>query len=103
MPNFGLLKKYNFGNKLIYVILGTIVALSITILIGTNALATHGVVLQQILVQTEKINKENQILNIELGKQANLSYIQTRASSLGFVRARSSLIILPEDTLAAAR
>ena len=103
MPNSGLLKKFSLGNNLIGLVIGLVVVLAIANLIGTNALATQGVILDQILTETEKINKENQIMGVEIGKKANLSYIQSAAAGLGFVRVRSNLIISGDEALAAVR
>jgi len=103
VPNSGLLKKFSLGNNLIGLVIGLVVVLAIANLIGTNALATQGVILDQILTETEKINKENQIMGVEIGKKANLSYIQSAAAGLGFVRVRSNLIISGDEALAAVR
>ena len=70
-------------------------------LIGTNSLATQGVVLDQIARETDKITKENQILEQQIGKISNLSYIESTASQLGFVRVKNSLIITGIEAVAA--
>ena len=103
MPNSVWPKKFNQLDSLIGLVTGLVVVLAFANLIGTNALATQGVVLDQVLGQTEKINKENQIMTVEIGKKANLSYIQSAATDLGFVRVRTNLIISADEALAAVR
>ena len=103
MPNSVWPKKFNQLDSLIGLVTGLVVVLALANLIGTNALATQGVVLDQVLGQTEKINKENQIMTVEIGKKANLSYIQSAATDLGFVRVRTNLIISSDEALAAVR
>ena len=103
MPNSVWPKKFNQLDSLIGLVTGLVVVLALANLIGTNALATQGVVLDQVLGQTEKINKENQVMTVEIGKKANLSYIQSAATDLGFVRVRTNLIISADEALAAVR
>jgi len=103
VPNSAWPKKFNQLDSLIGLVTGLVVVLALANLIGTNALATQGVVLDQVLGQTEKINKENQIMTVEIGKKANLSYIQSAATDLGFVRVRTNLIISADEALAAVR
>ena len=100
MPNCVWPKKFSRANFLIGLVTGLVVLAN---LVGTNALATQGVVLDQILGQTERINKENQTMTVEIGKKANLSYIQSAATDLGFVRVRTNLIISIDEALAAVR
>lgn len=75
--------------------------LAIANLVGTNALATQGIILDNIMRQTDQITKENQIRSVEIGKISNLSYIESTASKLGFRRVRSNLIISPVEAVAA--
>lgn len=103
VPNSVWLKKFSWGNNLVGLVVGLVAVLALANLIGTNALATQGVVLDQILSETEKLNKETQILTVEIGKKANLSYIQSAASDLGFVRLKTNLIISADEALAAVR
>ncbi|MFZ2202576.1 MAG: hypothetical protein WAV56_04255 [Microgenomates group bacterium] len=103
MPNSVWPKKFSPANNLVGLVFGLVGILALANLIGTNALATQGVVLDQILSETEKLNKENQIMTVEIGKKANLSYIQSAASDLGFVRVKTNLIISADEALAAVR
>lgn len=100
VPNSAWPKK---PDHLVGLVVGLVAVLALANLVGTNALATQGVVLDQILSETEKLNKENQILTVEIGKKANLSYIQSAASDLGFVRVKTNLIISADEALAAVR
>lgn len=75
--------------------------LSLTNLVGTNSLATRGVVLENVLKETNKITKENQTLVVEIGKINNLNYIQSVAISLGYKRISSHLTVSPVEVLAA--
>ena len=80
---------------------GFVGVLAIANLVGTNTLATQGVVLDNILRETEKVTKENQILSVEIGKISNLSYIESTVAKLGFRRVRSNLIVSPVEAVAA--
>ncbi|MEK7064402.1 MAG: hypothetical protein AAB973_02215 [Patescibacteria group bacterium] len=103
MPNSVWLKKFSLVNNLVGLVFGLVAVLALANLIGTNALATQGVVLDYVLSETGKLNKENQILTVEIGKKANLSNIQSAASDLGFVRVKTNLIISGDEALAAVR
>ena len=94
-------KNFNLFSRLLFVIYGFAGLLAIVNLIGTNALATQGIILDNIVRQTDQITKENQILAIEIGKISNLSYIESTATKLGFRRVRSNLIISPVEAVAA--
>jgi len=80
---------------------GSVALLAIVNLVGTNALATQGVILDNILRQTDKISKDNQIISVEIGKISNLSYLESTAAKLGFKRVRSNLIISDSEAVAA--
>lgn len=101
VPNSGWLKKSNLVGKLTVVVYSLVFILAIVNLVGTNTLATQGVVLDNILRETEKTTKENQILSVEIGKINNLSYIESTAAKLGFRRVRSNLIVSPVEAVAA--
>lgn len=84
-----------------WVVYGLVALLAITNLVGTNALATQGIVLDNILRQTDKISRENQNLSVEIGKITNLSYIESTATKLGYKRVKTNLIITPVEAVAA--
>ncbi len=80
-----------------------LVAITATInLVGTNALATQGVVLDGTLTKTAEIEKENKFLRLEIAKMSTLSYIENKALELGFKRDKTNIIIQPDQAVAAA-
>lgn len=72
-------------------------------LVGTNALATQGVVLDGTLTKTAEIEKENKFLRLEIAKMSTLSYIENKAVELGFRRVKSDIIIGQDQAVAEAR
>lgn len=101
VPNLGSPKKFSHFNGFLWVIYSIVALLAIVNLVGTNALATQGVVLDNISRQTDKISRDNQTLSVEIGKKTNLSYIESIATKLGFKRVKSNLIIPPVEAVAA--
>lgn len=93
--------KSNLFSRLLFLIFGLAGLLAVANLVGTNALATQGIILDNIMRQTDQITKENQIRSIEIGKISNLSYIESTATKLGFRRVKSNLIISPVEAVAA--
>jgi hypothetical protein len=96
-----LLKKSNLFGAALWLVYGLVVFLVVVNLVGTNALATQGVVLDNIIRQTDKISKENQILSVEIGKKTSLSYIESTAIKLGYRRVRTNLVIPVSEAVAA--
>lgn len=94
-------KKSNLSDAALWLVYGLVVLFAVVNLVGTNALATQGVVLDNISRQTDKIGKENQTLSVEIGKKANLSYIESTAIKLGYKRVRSNLVIPVSEAVAA--
>jgi len=72
-------------------------------IVGTNALATQGVVLDSILSKTAQASRENKHLRLEIAKMTNLSYIESQAEQLGFTRVKNNLIVQPDQAVAAVR
>ncbi len=101
MPNSDSPKKSNPLNHVLTGVFVPVVLLAIGNIVGTNSLATQGVVLDDILGQTQVLTKENQILAVEIGKINNLSYLEKVALNLGFQRVRSNIIISTPDAVAA--
>lgn len=100
-PNSALPKKSSLLGTSLWLVYGSVVLLAVVNLVGTNALATQGVVLDNISRQTDKISKENQILSVEIGKKTNLSYIESTAIKLGYRRVRTNLVIPVSEAVAA--
>ena len=94
-------KKFSLLDIGLWLVYGFVVLLAVVNLVGTNALATQGVVLDNIIRQTDKISKENQILSVEIGKKTNLSYIESTAIKLGYKRVRTNLVIPVSEAVAA--
>lgn len=101
VPSSALLKKFNLFGVFLWLVYSAVALLAVVNLVGTNALATQGVVLDNISSQTDKISKDNQTLLVEIGKKANLGYIESTAISLGYKRVRSNLIIPANEAVAA--
>lgn len=101
MPNSASPKRSFNLNRAIGFTAIAVCVLGLINLVGTNSLATQGVVLDQIARETDKITKENQLLEQQIGKISNLSYIESTASQLGFVRVKTSLIITGSEAVAA--
>lgn len=99
-PSSVLPKKFDLFGTSLWLVYGVVLLLAVVNLVGTNALATQGVVLDNISRQTNKIGKDNQILSVEIGKKANLSYIESTATKLGYKRVRSNLIIPVNEAVA---
>lgn len=101
VPSSALPKKSNLLGVFLWLVYGLVVLLAVVNLVGSNALATQGVVLDNISRQTDKIDRDNQILSVEIGKKANLSYIESTAIKLGYKRVRSNLVIPVSEAVAA--
>lgn len=98
-PSFDLPKKSNF--KRILAIIYPLVAITAIInLVGTNALATRGVILDGTLSKIVEIEKENKLLRLEIAKMSTLSYIENKAVELGYKRVKSNLTIMEDQTVA---
>ncbi|MBI2326620.1 hypothetical protein HYU91_04520 [Candidatus Collierbacteria bacterium] len=100
-PSSVLLKKFSLLGISLGLVYGFVALLAVVNLVGTNALATQGIVLDNISRQTNKISKENQILSVEIGKKTNLSYIESTAIKLGYKRVRTNLVIPVNEAVAA--
>ena len=94
-------KNSKFFSNLLFLVYGLVGLLAVVNLVGTNALATQGIMLDSVLKQTGQINKENQILAVEIGKINNLNYIESTATKLGFRRVKSNMVISPVEAVAA--
>lgn len=101
MPNSDSPKKTSPLNHLLTLVFVLVFLLAIGNIVGTNSLATQGVVLDDILSQTQAFTKENQIAAVEIGKINNLGYLEKAAAELGFQRVRSNLIITAPEAVAA--
>ena len=63
---------------------GLVVVLAILNLVGTNLLATKGHELEQLTQQSISLQKENAILSNQVASLSSLSYIEEKATQLGF-------------------
>lgn len=100
-PNSVSPAKFSLLSSLLWLVYGSVALLAVINLVGTNALATQGVVLDSILRQTDKTSRDNQTLSVEIGKISNLSYVESSATKLGFKRVTSTLVISPVEAVAA--
>lgn len=101
VPSSGLLQRYNVLSRLLLIVYSLVVVIALANLIGTNTLATQGVVLDKILSESRRINRENQNLQLEISRTTNLSYIESTAVKLGFKRITTNLTISTPDAVAA--
>ncbi len=101
-PNCDWPEKFNIIKHSLIVVYLLVAVLAFANLVGTNALATQGVVLDEILNETNKVSKENRIMTVEIEKVSNLSYIESAAIRLGFKRIHKSLIVSPVEAVASA-
>lgn len=76
--------------------------LALANLVGTNALATEGAVLDSLSNKTYEISKQNRDLEVAINRGSNLSYIEDAAKQMGLVRIKQALTIHSVDSLAAA-
>lgn len=102
MPNSDSSKKSNLLNQALVVVYSLIFILAVLNLVGTNALATQGVVLDGIVSQTNDLKKADQLLRVEINKVDNLSYIENAAEQQGFRRINKSLVLSTPDAVASA-
>lgn len=102
MQNYESVKKTNKFNKLLSAIFVVVFFLCLANLIGTNALATEGVVLDDLANKALVMDKENRELELAISRVSNLSYVEEVASQKGFVRTNKPLIISKDNSLAAA-
>jgi len=102
VPNYESAKKINKFNKLLTSVAVIVFILCLANLIGTNALATEGVVLDDLANKSLSLDRENRQLELAISNVSNLSYIEEVASQKGFVRTNRPLIIKIDNSLAAA-
>jgi len=75
--------------------------LSLFNLVGTNALATQGVVLNDTVKKTQDLIKANQQLLYEINQLSNLETIHQQAENQGFYNLKS-VVLLPAPAPVAA-
>ncbi|MBI3954600.1 hypothetical protein HY333_01005 [Candidatus Collierbacteria bacterium] len=100
VPNSGWLKKFKINTSLVLVWLAVFL-LAAANLIGTNSLATQGVVLDKILQQTADLASRNHLIELQINQSANLTTLQTLAQQQGFVRI-NRIVNLPTPPAVAA-
>ena len=102
MQNLESVKKSSRFNKITATTYLLAFILALANLIGTNALATEGVVLDGLSAKTYELSKQNKDLQVAINQVSNLSYIEDAAILMGFVRIKQPLTIHTSDSLAAA-
>ena len=78
-----------------------VVIAAIINMVGTNALATQGVVLDSVLTKTQKLLQQNRQASLEISMSTNLRYIEEKAENLGFKKIKSPLTISQPEAVAA--
>lgn len=101
-PNSASSKNSSLLNQALLLVYFLAAVGAVVNLIGTNALATQGIVLDKLTSETQKIAKQNQNLRLEISQSGNLSYIESQAVKRGFKRIKTNLIISSPDAVAAA-
>lgn len=102
MQNLESVKKTSRFVRLIAFTYMTAFVLALANLVGTNALATEGAVLDSLSTKTYEITKQNKDLEVAINRGSNLSYIEDTAKQMGFVRIKQPLTIQSVDNLASA-
>lgn len=102
MQNYESVKKTNKFNQVLSAVFVVVFFLCIANLVGTNALATEGVVLDDLANKAMIIDRDNRELELAISQVSNLSYVEEVASQKGFVRTNKPLIISNDNSLAAA-
>ncbi len=103
MPNSASSKSTKYLNLLIAIVFSLVGLFSIVNLIGTNMLATQGVVLDEYASKTDHLIKSSNQLQVDIARSTNLSYIESRAQAKGFHRVNSKVIVEAVDSLALSR
>ena len=101
--SFDLPKKSGNFKRILAVIYSLVVIGAISNTVGTNALATQGVVLEGTLTKIAGIEKENKLMRLEIAKMSTLSYVENKAAQLGFKRVKSNLVIEQDQVVAEAQ
>jgi len=80
----------------------SLVVLVILNLIGTNVLATQGFAVNELEMQTLKLEKENRALKVKIEERVNLREISQLAQNQGFSKA-SDIVFMPTPPTTAWR
>lgn len=100
MPNLGSLKKIvNYKTAFIITAVALICLAAIN-LVGSNALATEGIVVSEAETQTLLLEKENQIISVKIEEASQLKIIEELAESRGFERSRNIVFVPTPPTFA---
>lgn len=102
MQNLESVKKSSRFNNLLVATYFLAFVLALANLIGTNALATEGVVLDGLSSKTYELSKQNRDIEVAINQASNLSYIEDTAILMGFIRIKQPLTIHITDSLASA-
>lgn len=87
-------------SKLLFLIVGLVVILSLTQLVISHNLATTGEKVRQMELQADQLEEENATLTAEINKIGSLARITEEAQKLGLVKATQVLHLTPEIPVA---
>lgn len=87
-------------SKLLFLIVGLVVILSLTQLVISHNLATTGEKVRQLELQADQLEEENATLTAEINKIGSLARITEEAQKLGLVKATRVLHLTPEIPVA---
>ncbi|TSC54406.1 MAG: hypothetical protein LiPW31_130 [Microgenomates group bacterium LiPW_31] len=87
-------------SKLLFLIVGLVVILSLTQLVISHNLATTGEKVRQLELQADQLEEENATLTAEINKIGSLARITEEAQKLGLVKATQVLHLTPEIPVA---
>lgn len=87
-------------SKLLFLIVGLVIILSLTQLVISYNLATTGEKVRQLELQADQLEEENATLTAEINKIGSLARITEEAQKLGLVKATQVLHLTPEIPVA---
>jgi len=87
-------------SKLLFLIVGLVIILSLTQLVISHNLATTGEKVRQLELQADQLEEENATLTAEINKIGSLAKITEEAQKLGLVKATQVLHLTPEIPVA---
>ena len=87
-------------SKLLFLIVGLVIILSLTQLVISHNLATTGETVRQLELQADQLEEENATLTAEINKIGSLARITEEAQKLGLVKATQVLHLTPEIPVA---
>ncbi len=102
MQNYALLKNLLNSKSSFAVSIALFVFVAIGNLVCTNILSTQGINVSSSEIETLKLEKENQILQVKIEEESRLKELEANAFKSGFVRT-NNLVFAPTPATVALR